>query len=198
MINRKASVLVSTGLVWSVLVATGLVAAACTSSAAPVTTPTPGVSASVTSGPAPSLTASAADRARQAAIAAYLRMWHDMAVAGTTSNWQDPRLGQYATGDALQVITKSLYTDHLNGVVTKGSPKNSPQVSSMHPPSDPATVTIKDCGDDSGWLKYKTDGQLLNDVPGGHRSITAQAKKQPDGSWKVTDFAVEGVGSCAS
>jgi hypothetical protein len=155
--------------------------------------------------PAPSATrmptatsTSPAALAGQQAVEAYLEMWHDMVVAGTTSNWQDPQLGQYATGDALQVITKSLYTDHLNGVVTKGSPTNSPRVSSIDSPIDPTTVTIKDCGDDSGWLKYKTDGQLFNDVPGGHRSITAQVKKQPDGSWRVTDFAVEGVGSCAS
>ena len=44
-------------------------------------------------------------------------------------------------------------------------------------------------------LKYK-NGQLVNDTPGGRRSITAEVKKQQDGTWRVTRFAVEGVGSC--
>ena len=37
---------------------------------------------------------------------------------------------------------------------------------------------------------------LADNVPGGRRSITAEVKKQPDGTWKVTRFAVEAVGSC--
>jgi hypothetical protein len=138
--------------------------------------------------------ASPADIARQQATAAYLGMWQDMAAAATTSDWQSPRIGQHATGDALLVISKSLYTDHINGVVTKGAPTDSPMVSSVDPSNDPTTVMINDCGDDSNWLKYR-NGQLF-DTPGGRRAITAEVKKQPDGSWKVTRFAVEAVGSC--
>jgi hypothetical protein len=123
-------------------------------------------------------------------------MWHAMAGAALTSDWQSPQLAQYATGDALGVISRSLYTDHLNRVVTKGEPKTNPQVSSVDPPNDPTTIMISDCGDDSSWMKYKTSGELVNDIRGGRRSITAEVKKQQDNSWKVTRFAVEGVGSC--
>lgn len=135
------------------------------------------------------------DGARQLATAAYTGMWQAMAKAGETSDWQSPALAQYATGDALGVINRSLYTDHLNGVVTQGAPKTNPQVSSVDPQDSPATVVISDCGDDSGWLKYK-DGRLLNDEPGGRRAITAEVKMQSDGSWKVARFAVEAVGTC--
>jgi hypothetical protein len=144
--------------------------------------------------PVPSTT-SPEDGARQAAAASYTGMWREMAKAGETGDWQSPALAKYATGDALGVINRSLYTDHLNGVVTKGAPKTNPQVSKVDPQDNPTTVMISDCGDDSGWLKYK-NGQLVNDTPGGRRSITAEVKKQQDGTWRVTRFAVEGVGSC--
>lgn len=145
---------------------------------------------------APAVPTSPVDRAKQQALAAYSGMWHAMAEAAVTSDWRSPKLAQYATGDALGVISRSLYTDHLNGVVTKGEPKLHPQVTSVDPPNDPTTVMISDCGDSTNWLKYKTNGQLADDVPGGRRSITAEVKKQQDGSWKGTRFAVEGVGSC--
>jgi hypothetical protein len=155
--------------------------------AAPSSIPTRGTPPSPTS---------PADLAKQQALAAYSGMWHAMADAALTSDWQSPKLAQYATGDALGVISRLLYTDHLNDVVTKGEPKLNPQVTSVDPPNDPTTVMVSDCGDDSGWLKYKTNGQLVDDVPGGRRSIIAEVKKQQDGSWKGTRFAVEGVGSC--
>lgn len=128
-------------------------------------------------------------------MAAYAGMWRQMAKAGETSDWQSPELAKYATGDALGVINRSLYTDHLNGVVSKGAPTNNPQVSQADPANNPTTIMISDCSDSSNWLKYK-NGQLLNDTPGGRRSITAEVKKQQDGTWRVTRFAVEGVGSC--
>jgi hypothetical protein len=152
-----------------------------------------GTSSPTTSASPPSI--SPADSARQQATNAYTGMWRQMAKAGETADWQSPEFAKYATGDALGVINRSLYTDHLNGVVTKGEPKTNPQVSKVDPPDNPTTVMISDCGDDSGWLKYK-NGQLLNDTPGGRRSITAEVKKQQDSTWKVTRFAVEAVGTC--
>jgi hypothetical protein len=182
----------------SVLVVSTVVAtvSACGSTAAPSPGPT-GSSGSAAPTSTPSRTpATPADRARQAATATYLGMWQQMVAAGTTSDWQSPTFAQYATGDALNTIARSLYGDHLNGVVTKGTPTNNPSVSSVDPQDDPTTVMISDCGNDSGWLKYKDNGQLLNNTPGGRRKITAEVKRQTDGSWRVSRFAVEGVGSC--
>lgn len=140
---------------------------------------------------------SAASDAMQPAVSAYLGMWQRMVAAAETSNWQDPSLAQYATGDALQVITKSLYTDHLNGAITKGQPKNSPHPSTADNAADPSTVLISDCGDDSGWLKYRADtGQPADNEPGGRRSITAEVRKQSNGQWRVARFAVEAAGTC--
>lgn len=169
-------------------------AAACTSSLPS----TPGDATDLqtsSSSSAPTSSLSPADLAGQEATTAYTGMWQAMAKAGETADWQSAELAKYATGDALGVINRSLYTDHRNGVVSKGRPTNNPEVSSAEPPDNPATIMIADCSDSSDWLKYK-DGQPLDDTPGGRRSITAEVKKQQDGTWRVTRFAVQGVGSC--
>ncbi|GAA0927543.1 hypothetical protein GCM10009574_058180 [Streptomyces asiaticus] len=124
-------------------------------------------------------------------------MWRDMAEAGETSDWRSPKLSRYATGDALSTISRGMYADHINGFVYKGRPKNHPKVTSVDPSRDPNTVLISDCGDSTHWLKYRVDnGKLADNEPGGHRSITAEVKQQSDDRWKVTRFAVEGIGSC--
>jgi len=123
-------------------------------------------------------------------------MWRDMAQAGTTSDWNSPKLAQYATGDALSAISRGMYADHLNGLVTKGEPKNYPKVTSATPAANPTTVMLSDCGDSTHWLKYRKDsGKLADDKPGGRQAITAEVKKL-NGAWKVMRFAVEAVGSC--
>jgi hypothetical protein len=138
------------------------------------------------------------DQAKERAVAAYLGMWSDMADAATTSDWQSPKLVQNATAEALQTISRSLYADHYNGLVTKGRPLSYPHVLSAEPSADPTTVTITDCGDSTNWLKYRADnGQPANDGPGGRQQIEALVKKAANGSWKVTTFAVHEVGSCS-
>ena len=158
--------------------------------------------ATTTSTPAPtrppSSAASAADDAQGKAIAAYEQMWGDFAAAGTTSDWQSPRLRQHATGIALDKLSRSLYGDHYKGLVTKGEPVLHPSVSTVEPAGgDPRKIVITDCGDSSNALKYRADnGQLADDKPGGRHLINAVVEKQADGSWKVSDFGVHEVGSC--
>ncbi|MFE0256144.1 hypothetical protein [Streptomyces sp. NPDC059010] len=120
-----------------------------------------------------------------------------MADAAETSDWDSSKLGRYATGDALSAISRALYADHLNGLVSKGKPKNHPKVTKIEPPTNPTTVMISDCGDSTHWLRYRKDtGELADDKPDGRRDITAEVKKQNGGGWKVTRFAVWEVGSC--
>lgn len=189
----------SAAVLWIGVMAVGVLVAGC--SAGSSTTPPqasdgqPGAQPSALSS-APSQT-SPADAARQGAITAYLGMWEDMATAGETSNWQDPRLGLHATATALTNITRGLYADKANGLVSKGRPKNSPQASSMEPLSAPTKVIIEDCGDSTAWLHYRADtGKPADDSPGGRRQINAVVEKQSDGFWRVTDFGVHEVGTC--
>lgn len=128
---------------------------------------------------------------------AYVGMWQAMATAGETSDWQSPELTRFATGNALTTITRSLYTDHLNGVVTRGVPRTVPQVASVHPARAPETVTVLDCGDATATSKVRAaTNEPINDTPSGRRSIVAEIKIQPGGKWKVHQFAVQGVGTC--
>lgn len=131
------------------------------------------------------------------AIASYLAMWQAFATAGHTSDWKSPLLGKDATGDALLQMSRGLYADHLNGYITKGAPVDHPTAKSATPATAPTSVLIADCGDSSHWLKYvaKT-GRLATTASGGHQAITAEAKKQSDGAWKIDEFAVLAVGSC--
>lgn len=141
--------------------------------------------------------ASPADLARQRATVAYLGMWQDFAAAGTTSDWQSPALAQHATGIALTNMSRGLYADHYNHLVTKGTATHDPHVSSVDPPADPTKVTISDCSDSRHYLKYDDrTGQPAPDSPGGRQSITAIVEKQANGVWRVSDFGVHGVGSC--
>ncbi|ORT46920.1 hypothetical protein KBI5_22570 [Frankia sp. KB5] len=139
---------------------------------------------------------SPADAAGQRAIAAYVGLWKAMAEASHTSNWQSPDLVRYASGSALQVLSGSLYADHLNGFVSRGEPVLHPQVTSVSPSEAPTTVMLSDCADSTNWLQYRTDGTLVDDEPGGRRLVTSEVRLHEDGSWRVTRFAVEDLGSC--
>ncbi|MFM9615795.1 hypothetical protein [Streptomyces niveiscabiei] len=147
--------------------------------------------------PVSSPAVSAAEVARERASAAYVGMWRDMAAAAKTSDWKSPILGRHATGDALSAISRTLYTNHRNGLVSRGQPVNRPRPTSAAPVADPTTVMISDCADSTNWLRYRQDnGALAAGEVGGHRSVTAEVKEQTSGSWKVTRFALEGLGSC--
>ncbi|MFI6098179.1 hypothetical protein ACIA8G_21675 [Lentzea sp. NPDC051213] len=124
-------------------------------------------------------------------------MWKSFVAAAATSDWQAAQLGQYATGTALTNLTRGLYADHYNGLVTKGEPTHDAKVDSVDPPVNPTKVIVTDCSDSTNALKYRADnGQLADDKPGGRHLINAIVDKQPDGSWKVSDFGVHEVGTC--
>ena len=153
------------------------------------------------SAPSPSETSpsttSPADQPEELALAAYLGMWEDYAVAAETSDWRAARLADNATGEALSVMSQGLYASHYNGEVSKGRPVLNPEVTEVDPPDEPTTVVISDCGDSSNWLKYDAEtDNLVDDEPEGRRAITAWVEEQPDGTWKVSSFAVQAVGSC--
>jgi len=178
---------------WVVVTALALLIVGC--SPAEKTSPG-GRESSARSVPKTSPSVSLSEIAGERASAAYVGMWRDMVAAARTSDWKSPVLARYATGEALSVISRSVYTDYRNGLITKGVPKNSPRVIAVTPETDPSTVMISDCGDSTHWLKYRKEtGELADDEPGGRQAITAEVKRYA-GGWKVSRFAVEAVGSC--
>lgn len=161
-------------------------------------TSTPPVPPDATSAAAsPSPAPSPSDAAKAAALDAYRGMWADFVAAGTTSDWQSARLGDHATGLALTNLSRGLYADKRNGLATRGAPKFDPHVASAEPVDVPTKAIVTDCADSSSWLKYRvSDGSPADDATGGRRVINAAVERQSDGSWKVSDFGVQAVGTC--
>jgi hypothetical protein len=122
-------------------------------------------------------------------------MWADMVTASSTSDYQSPLLSQNASGNALSVLVQGLATNQQQGIVTKGVPVLHPVVTSLFPAGSPTQATITDCFDDTHWLEYKTGGELVNTIPGGHRATTAIVI-DTGGLWKVTQLAVQATGTC--
>jgi hypothetical protein len=123
-------------------------------------------------------------------------MWQDFATAGTTSDWQSAALAQYATGSALSNMSRGLYADHYNGLVTKGTATHNARATSATPAADPTKVIVTDCSDSTTYEKFYTNGKPANDGAGGRQLINAIVQMQPGGDWKVTDFGVQVVGTC--
>lgn len=179
----------------SVLVVALVLLAGCSVGTPPADTAQPSAPPAPTQQVSP--TPSADELAGQEALAAYRGMWEDFVVAGTTSDWQSPELGRHATGVALTNLSRGLYADSANGLVTRGEPVLSPEVSSVEPASAPVRVIVTDCGDSTNWLKYREeDDSLATQGPGGRRLINAVVERQSDGSWKVSDYGVQELGSC--
>jgi hypothetical protein len=129
------------------------------------------------------------------ALSAYRAMWADMVIASRTSDYKSPLLPQHASGAALSVLIRGLAKNQLAGVVTRGTPSFQPQITSLPQSSTPMQATITDCINDTHWLDYKTDGELLNKIPGGRHSATAVVLDTESG-WKVTQLTVRAVGTC--
>ncbi len=138
---------------------------------------------------------SPASQAEQDALAAYRGMWADWVAVAETSDYQNPRLAQYASGRALSVIYQAVYLNKNKGLVSRGEPVLSPKITAATPGVDPDRITIVDCVDTAHWLNYRADGQLENDVPGGRRSIQALLLPR-NGTWKVDDLVVQAKGTC--
>ena len=170
-------------LLWAVTSCTG-------SSKPPTHTTTPASSATTIS--------SAADPTsivQSAVMSAYDSMWKDMAAAAKTANYQDPVLANHASGAALSTLVRGLYTYQHRGLVIMGTLVTHPRVTALSPSADATSATVIDCIDDTHWLVYKKTGGLENNVPGGHRRVTATLARL-GGNWKVTVLDSGAEGSC--
>lgn len=128
-------------------------------------------------------------------MAAYRGMWSDMVIAARAADYQDPTLSLYASGAALSTLVQGLYSYRQQGLVIMGTPVTHPIVTSLTPSADPTQANVSDCFDDTHWLAYKTTGGLENNVPGGHRQVSAVVT-DIDGTWKVTQLDTGAEGSC--
>jgi hypothetical protein len=146
-----------------------------------------------TSASSPSI--SPASMASAAALTAYEGMWQAEQTAALTADYRSPLLEQHATGSALSVLVRGLYSLKLQHLVIRGHLGVHPHITALNPAAAPTTASILDCSDDTHWLVYKAAGGLQNNVPGGHRRITATVTETA-GVWKVTTLNTGAEGTC--
>jgi hypothetical protein len=118
-------------------------------------------------------------------------MWRAYAAAAATASYQPGTLSQFAAGDALMILTRSLYDNHQHGVVLRGQPVLNPRVTGL----GAATAAVTDCADDSRWRQYTTSGQPAGGEQAGRHLIRARLQLL-GASWKVTSLVVERAGTC--
>lgn len=134
--------------------------------------------------------------AEELALAAYRGMWRAYAKAGLTADANEPELARYASGRALKTLTSGLAAYRSKGHVLKGESVSNPQAAAASLSSDPATVTVTDCLDDTNFLVYDASGKRVDEEPGGRRATRATVTDLGAEGWKVTSFGVQEVGTC--
>ncbi len=170
-----------------------LALAACTPKPSPHGTPTANPSLHAPS-PAPS---SPDPRAEvQKAVAAYTNLLNAFTAASNAGTDDTTELALYGTGSALQRLAKGLADNKAKGLHSQGTPViDPPHITAIAPVSDPTTVEITGCVDDTHWQLYNSSGQLADTSPSGRRSTSAKIDKGGE-VWKVSSLAIQGVGTC--
>jgi hypothetical protein len=141
------------------------------------------VGSSTPPGPSPSV--------EDDAVAAYVAMWEDTAVAARTSDVDHPRLDDHAT-DAALMLLQYVMRDHAeDGHVARGAPRHDVLVVK----SSRDRRELQDCMDGTDWLMYKRNGELVNDIPGSHRRVDATVERRGH-EWMVTDLLLHERATC--
>jgi hypothetical protein len=157
-------------------------------------------SASVAASPAVTTTSAQASAAIARALTAYRAAFADWAAVTAVADkadYQNPRLADHMSGQALETVTQSVYVNtNVDQAITKGAPVLHPSFGEVVPANDPTQVVVNDCVDTSDWLLWTSDGtRLYNNVPGGHRK-TQSLVVYADGAWKVSQLYMQKVGTC--
>ena len=121
-------------------------------------------------------------------------MWRAFVAASATADYRSPVLDHYAAGGALSVLTRGLYANYQNGIVSRGQPSFHAAVTIASPGSGPAQAEVTDCADSAHVTDYYRSGKPVSESQG-RRKITAQLQLF-DGSWKVTYLNVARTGTC--
>ncbi|WP_241745828.1 hypothetical protein [Streptomyces lydicus] len=125
------------------------------------------------------------------ALAAYRAMWRDLTEASRASDVTSPVLDDHAVGGALELMKYGLRKAKKEKVVSKGAPRVNPKVIRR----TSREVVLQDCVDERHWLQYKLNGELKNNVQGGHFRADATVR-HGEGGWKVADLYMHETGSC--
>lgn len=121
----------------------------------------------------------------------YVTFHRIVAETGATSDADDPRLAEYATGVVLENLRGKFAVRQQSGTRLYGAPV--PHVQSVAVRGDRATLL--DCLDNSGTGLMDRSGKKLS--VGREQQATTATLVQEDGTWKVSEITtIAGGGSC--
>lgn len=180
------------GFAVAVALLLGLLLAACSDANGVQTNPPPTSTPSAASAATTQPAVTASDAATKALVTErYLEFQRVVAEAGATSDADDPRLLEYATGAVLENLQGKLAVRRQSGIRLYGVPE--PHVQSVSVVGSRATV--RDCLDNSGTGLVDRAGKTLS--VGRARQETTATLVLLRGTWKVSEVeTVAGGGSC--
>lgn len=130
----------------------------------------------------------AAEKSALAAYAGYLRASRKAELAGDPL---DPELRKYLADPLLTRVRLTIRDAKEHGAMRTGKLVSNPAVTGVDLDSVPATVSIQDCIDATGYrLIYKKDRRAVPGSTGGRYLATATASRYPDGRWLINAGAV--------
>jgi hypothetical protein len=132
--------------------------------------------------------AAEAEKSALAAYAGYLRASRKAELAGDPL---DPELRKYLADPLLTRVRLTIRDAKEHGAMRTGKLVSNPTVTGVDLDAVPATVSIQDCIDATGYrLIYKKDRKVVPGSAGGRYLATATASRYPDGRWLVNAGAV--------
>lgn len=176
--------------VWVAAAALGVTLSACSDGGGIQTTLPRSGQAATASSPSPSVHTTPA-AVEPLVTQRYLDFQRVVAQSGATSNADDPRLAEYATGAVLEGLRGKLAVRQQAGTRLYGSPV--PHVKSVKVTGDKATVL--DCLDNSATGLVDRSGKKLS--VGRERQETRATLVREGDVWKVSEITtISGGGSC--
>ncbi len=135
--------------------------------------------------------------AEAAALEAYQGFWDAQVAYLAAPNEPEPdALRQYAVDKALSGVREVARLYAANGIVARGEPVISPEVTSVSLDGEP-TATISDCVDSTDWQPVYADSGESAAAPGQFtRQINESEAIFFDGRWVVRETAVLRDRSC--
>ncbi|GIG88810.1 hypothetical protein [Plantactinospora endophytica] len=124
--------------------------------------------------------------AEKSALAAYAGYLTAVRKAEQSGDPLDPQLRKYLADPLLTRVRLTIRDAKEHGAMRTGKLVSNPSVTAVDLDSDPATVSIQDCIDATGYrLVYKKDKKVVPGSAGSRHLATATATRYPDGRWLI-------------
>lgn len=137
------------------------------------------------------------EEASRSALAAYAGYVEASRTAEQSGDPLDPQLRRYLADPLLTRVRVAIRATRDHGATRTGRLVSDPTVTAVNLDTVPATVSIQDCLDASGYrLVYRKDGSRVPGSANGRYVATATATRFPDGRWLINAGSAHGDQPC--